>query len=109
MSPTPWRSRSSESHGNARTDGGASPGGHGRALRRRMISFGIDIGSTTIRAAAVTLDVGPFAQQRAQVLPGSVLCVRTPYAADRSLLEREIVALLQDWAAGAQLGAPDVG
>jgi hypothetical protein len=62
-----------------------------------MISFGIDIGTTTIRAAAVQVDAAPFAQS-AQILPGSLLCARTPYETDGCLRAGEIVQLLEDWA-----------
>ena len=74
-----------------------------------MISFGIDIGSTTIRAAAVQVDAAPFAQQSAQIFPGSLLCARTPYETDGSLRAGEIVQLLEDWARQAGLPAPELG
>src|SRR2546425_920834 len=55
-----------------------------------MISYGIDIGTTTLRAVAVKIEIGNFGKRIYETI-GEALCTFTPYAEDRSLKEKEIL------------------
>ncbi len=70
-----------------------------------MIVFGIDIGTTTLRATAVEMKAGPLGQKTVKTL-GEPFCALTPYDEGR-LLEESIVTQLTEWA--ASLPVPDLG
>ncbi len=71
-----------------------------------MISYGIDIGTTTARALAVRIIFDSF--KRRSVTPvGTALCVFTPFLPDGSLDETGILTALRTWA--ASLPPPEVG
>ena len=70
-----------------------------------MIAFGIDIGTTTLRASAVAIEIGPFGKKQTQGV-GTPHCVFTPYR-EGNLDEEAIVNTLKTW--GQALPAPDAG
>jgi len=70
-----------------------------------MIVFGIDIGTTTLRALAVEIKPAPLGQKVIKAL-GEPLCTLTPYD-DGKLLEESILNLLTEWA--NPLPVPDLG
>jgi len=70
-----------------------------------VIVFGIDIGTTTLRATAVEMKASPLGRSDVKAL-GQPLCVLTPYEGGR-LLEESILTELNEWA--ATLPPPDLG
>lgn len=72
-----------------------------------MISFGIDIGTTTTRAIALEIEHLPFNQKRIKEI-ASPLCAFTPFNTD-GLNESEIETLLDQWIEENKLGTPDIG
>jgi ethanolamine utilization protein EutA len=73
-----------------------------------VISFGIDIGTTTLRAACVEIHPGPFGAKTHKVA-GPTLCIYTPYLPDKSLDQEVILKALQNWATGQPAATPDLG
>ncbi len=72
-----------------------------------MISYGFDIGTTTLRATAVKITLGPFRKQ--MVTPvGEPLVRFTPYKG-KNLDSEDIVRLLSAWVNSQKLPTPEVG
>ncbi len=70
-----------------------------------MIIFGIDIGTTTLRATAVRLAIGAFGRKETVAI-GDPLCQLTPMT-NHELEESAIVASLEKWS--STLPSPDLG
>ena len=72
-----------------------------------MISFGIDIGTTTTRATAVKVELGPFGK-KSFVPIGQPLCTFTPFSGG-NLEEQAIISLLEEWVVVNRLPEPEIG
>ncbi len=72
-----------------------------------MISIGFDIGTTTLRAVAVELTLGPFRRKSATAL-GRSLVQWTPYQNDL-LDQTQILRMLTEWVGQEKLPPPEVG
>lgn len=73
-----------------------------------MVSYGIDIGTTTLRAVAVEIQIGHFGERRYNPL-GPALCIFTPFTPQRNLNEKEILTILDAWIKTNALPSPNVG
>lgn len=73
-----------------------------------MISYGIDIGTTTLRAIATSIKIENFGKRRINIL-GEALCTYTPYLPNHRLNEKEILEILEAWRKEFSIPPPEVG
>lgn len=73
-----------------------------------MISYGIDIGTTTLRAIAVNIHINSLGERSFQVI-GKPLCIFTPYTKERDLDEERITEELEAWITQEKIPTPDIG
>lgn len=73
-----------------------------------LVSVGIDIGTTTVRAVALRVRISRFGERSYEPLADS-LCSLTPYRSDGRLEEEKILTLIDEWVEKEKLPQPDVG
>lgn len=73
-----------------------------------LVSVGIDIGTTTVRAVALRVHISRFGERSYESLANS-LCSLTPYSSDGKLEEEKILKLIDEWVEKEKLPQPDVG
>ena len=73
-----------------------------------MISIGIDIGTTTLRATAVNVTTTSFGERKVEILPSVPLCQLTPLR-DGNLEEAAVLSALENWMKREQVPEPAMG
>jgi ethanolamine utilization protein EutA (predicted chaperonin) len=74
-----------------------------------MLSFGIDIGTTTLRMTAVHVESDSSSERNFKIIDETPLCVFTPFKSQSELDERQILSLLSRWQKQKALSDPEVG